>query len=83
MFETTAKIKIAQGYQVHVINFANMAHSDRYNPFDYIEKDINAETVANKIVESENKDSQKMCGLAPKGNCSKPLSCMFLTTAHQ
>ncbi|XOW21868.1 type IV secretory system conjugative DNA transfer family protein [Lactococcus cremoris] len=59
VFETTAKIKIAQGYQVHVINFANMAHSDRYNPFDYIEKDINAETVANKIVESENKDSQK------------------------
>ncbi|MDA2879988.1 type IV secretory system conjugative DNA transfer family protein [Lactococcus cremoris] len=59
VFEATARIKIAQGYQVHVINFTNMAHSDRYNPFDYIEKDTNAETVANKIVESENKDSQK------------------------
>ena len=37
VFEATARIKIAQGYQVHVIIFTNMAHSDRYNPFDYIE----------------------------------------------
>lgn len=33
LYEKTAGIKLAQGYQVHVVNFANMAHSDRYNPF--------------------------------------------------
>lgn len=59
VFEATAKIKIAQGYKVHVINFGNMTYSDRYNPFDYIYKDNDAEIVANKIVESENKDSKK------------------------
>lgn len=59
VYEKTAGIKIAQGYQVHVVNFANMANSDRYNPFDYIERDIQAENVANKIVESENKEGKK------------------------
>src|SRR5699024_4400087 len=45
--------------QVHVVNFANMAHSDRYNPFDYIQRDIQAETVATKIVQSENAEGKK------------------------
>ena len=57
LYEKTAGIKLAQGYQVHVVNFANMAHSDRYNPFDYIQRDIQAETVATKIVQSENAES--------------------------
>ena len=57
LYEKTAGVKLAQGYQVHVVNFANMAHSDRYNPFDYIQRDIQAETVA-----------KKMCGLVPNGN---------------
>ena len=59
LYEKTAGIKLAQGYQVHVVNFANMAHSDRYNPFDYIQRDIQAETVATKIVQSENAEGKK------------------------
>ena len=45
-----------------------MAHSDRYNPFDYIQRDIQAETVATKIVQSENAEVKKTCGLVPNGN---------------
>ena len=59
LYEHTAAIKQAQGYEVHVINFANMAHSDRYNPLDYIRKDVDANEVATKIVASGNKDSKK------------------------
>lgn len=59
LYEKTAGIKLAQGYQVHVVNFSNMIHSDRYNPFDYIERDIQAENVATKIVQSENKEGKK------------------------
>lgn len=59
LYEHTAGVKQAQGYEVHVINFANMAHSDRYNPLDYIEKDVDANEVATKIVASGNKDSKR------------------------
>lgn len=59
LYEKTAGIKLAQGYQVHVVNFSNMKHSDRYNPFDYIDRDIQAENVATKIVQSENKEGKK------------------------
>lgn len=59
LYEKTAGVKLAQGYRVHVINFANMRASDRYNPFDYIERDSQAENVATKIVESENKEGKK------------------------
>lgn len=59
LFEHTAGIKQAQGYEVHVVNFANMTHSDRYNPLDYIKKDVDANEVATKIVASGNKDSKK------------------------
>ena len=60
LYEHTAAIKQAQGYEVHVINFANMAHSDRYNPLDYIRKDVDANEVATKIVASGNKDSKAL-----------------------
>lgn len=59
LYEHTAGIKQSQGYEVHVINFANMAHSDKYNPLDYVQKDIDANEVATKIVASGNKDSKK------------------------
>ena len=59
LYEKTAGIKLAQGYNVHVVNFANMVHSDRYNPFDYISRDNEAENVATKIVQSENKEGKK------------------------
>ena len=59
VFENTVAIKIRQGYTPYVINFDDMRHSNRYNPLDYIARDIDATTVANKIVESSNKDAKK------------------------
>lgn len=50
IFETTAKFKQEQGYQVHLINFSEMQISDRYNPLDYIFKEVDAEQVATTIV---------------------------------
>lgn len=68
LYEKTAGIKLAQGYQVHVVNFADMAHDDRYNPFDYIQRDIQAETVATKIVQVKMPRAKKMCGSVPNVN---------------
>lgn len=59
VYEKTVALKIKQGYTPYVINFDDMRHSNRYNPFDYITRDIDAATVANKIVESGNKESRK------------------------
>ncbi|MBC1287320.1 type IV secretory system conjugative DNA transfer family protein [Listeria booriae] len=59
IFEETAEIKRAQGYEVHVLNYSNMLASDRQNPIDYVRKDIHATTVATKIVDSANKDGKK------------------------
>lgn len=50
IYEATAKLKQDQGYQVHLINFLEMGISDRYNPLDYIHKEIDAEQVATTIV---------------------------------
>jgi type IV secretion system protein VirD4 len=50
IYETTAKFKQEQGYQVHLINFSEMQISDRYNPLDYIFKEVDAEQVATTIV---------------------------------
>src|SRR5674536_247353 len=50
VYEMTAEIKRKQGYEVHVINFDDMKHSDRYNCFDYVIKDRDATTVANTLV---------------------------------
>ncbi len=50
IYEATAKFKKEQGYQVHLINFLEMSISDRYNPLDYIHKEIDAEQVATTIV---------------------------------
>lgn len=59
VYENTADFKARQGYDVHVINFSRMEYSDRYNPLDYIETDIEATSVATKIVDSSNKDGKK------------------------
>lgn len=59
VYEHTASFKKEQGYDVHVINFSNMECSDRYNPIDYVTKDIEATNVATKIVDSANKDGKK------------------------
>lgn len=50
IFESTARLKKQQGYEVRLINFKEMLVSDRYNPIDYITKEVEAEQVANTIV---------------------------------
>ncbi|MEB9857236.1 type IV secretory system conjugative DNA transfer family protein [Bacillus cereus] len=52
IYESTAKYKMQQGYEVRLINFKEMTISDRYNPIDYINKEIEAEQVATTIVYS-------------------------------
>jgi len=59
VYENTADFKKQQGYDVHVINFSKMRHSDRYNPLDYVTSDVEATNVATKIVDSSNKDGKK------------------------
>lgn len=59
IYEHTADFKERQGYKVHVINFARMQNSDRYNPIDYVTNDTEASIVATKIVDSANKDGKK------------------------
>lgn len=51
-----------------------MAHSDRYNPFDYIERDIQAESVATKIVQSENAEGKKDVWFSTPKTAFKKLS---------
>lgn len=59
VYEKTVAVKIRQGYTPFVINFDDMLHSNRYNPLDYISRDIDATTVADKIVESSNRDAKR------------------------
>lgn len=59
VYEMTAKVKEAQGYEVHVINFMDMVNSDHYNPFDYVRKDREATTVANTMVAAKNDPKHK------------------------
>ncbi len=59
VYEKTSEIKRKQGYDVRVVNFSNMVSSDRYNPFDYVKKDIHAATVANTIVAAKNDPKKK------------------------
>lgn len=59
VYEQTANIKKAQGYEVRVINFKNMVASDRYNSFDYVRKDIDATTVSNAVISSKNDPKKK------------------------
>jgi len=59
VYESTVAVKIKQGYKPYVINFTDMLHSNRYNPLDYINRDIDATKVANRIVESSAADAKK------------------------
>lgn len=59
IYEATAKLKKSQGYDVRLINFKEMAVSDRYNPIDYIQKEIEAEQVATTIVLNSQDDKSK------------------------
>lgn len=59
VYEKTAKIKEAQGYEVRVVNFKHMDLSDHYNPFGYVRRDLDATTVANTIVSAKNDPKRK------------------------
>lgn len=59
VYEKTAKIKEAQGYEVMVVNFKHMFLSSRYNPFGYVRKALDATTVANTIVAAKNDPKKK------------------------
>jgi type IV secretion system protein VirD4 len=50
IYEATAELKRQQGYDVRLINFKEMTHSDRYNPLDYITREVDAEQVATTLV---------------------------------
>jgi type IV secretion system protein VirD4 len=50
IYEATAELKRQQGYEVRLVNFKEMTISDRYNPLDYIHKEIDAEQIATTIV---------------------------------
>ena len=83
LYEKTAGVKLAQGYQVHVVNFANMAHSDRYNPFDYIERDIQAETSRHlRLFKAKMLKVKKMSGLVPNDSILKALILFVMNHRH-
>jgi len=59
VFEKTANIKKAQGYDVRVVNFKNFLASDRQNFFDFIERDSDASIVSELVIKSSG-DSRMM-----------------------
>jgi len=59
VYEKTAKIKEAQGYEVRVVNFKHMILSDHYNSFGYVRRDLDASTVANTMVSVKNDPKRK------------------------
>ncbi|MGM0941329.1 MAG: VirD4-like conjugal transfer protein, CD1115 family [Bacillota bacterium] len=59
VYEKTAKIKEAQGYEVRVVNFKHMNLSDHYNPFGYVRRNLDATTVANTVVSAKNDPKRK------------------------
>lgn len=58
IMEMTYQLKKQQGYKVHLINFKEMTISDRYNPIDYIFKELDAEQVATTIVINSQQDQK-------------------------
>lgn len=59
VYEMTSEIKRRQGYEVRLLNFADMSRSDRYNPLDYVATDQDAGIVANAIVGSKAADDKR------------------------
>lgn len=58
IFESTAKLKRQQGYDVRLVNFKEMQHSDRYNLLDYITREVDAEQVATTLVMNAQEESR-------------------------
>lgn len=49
LYDMTAQLKADQGYKVYQIDFIHFLQS-RYNPLDFVENDLQAQTVANTII---------------------------------
>lgn len=49
LHDLTAQLKADQGYKVYQIDFIHFMQS-RYNPLDFVETDLQAQTVANTII---------------------------------
>ncbi|MFE5322243.1 VirD4-like conjugal transfer protein, CD1115 family [Paenibacillus sp. NPDC056579] len=60
IYESTASIKREQGYEVRLINFKEMDVSDRYNPIDYIEREVDAEQIATALFLNSQNGDKKM-----------------------
>lgn len=58
LFEATYQLKKQHGYEVRLVNFKEMRVSDRYNPIDYIFKEVDAEQVATTIVLNSQQDTK-------------------------
>jgi type IV secretion system protein VirD4 len=54
----TNQIKRDQGYDVFQIDFINLAEA-RYNPLDYVRKDIDAKKIADSISRNSSKDGKE------------------------
>lgn len=56
LYETTSEAKRKQGYKVHLINFdiRDSLSSDKYNPLDYVESDVDAAELGNTLVINAN-----------------------------
>jgi type IV secretion system protein VirD4 len=58
LFEATNQIKRDQGYEVYQIDFLNLDQA-KYNPLDYVKKDIDAKKVAETIAKNSAKDGKE------------------------
>lgn len=60
LYEKTSEAKRKQGYDVHLINFKDRYNSDRYNLFDYIRRDSDANKIATVMVANSGEGKVKM-----------------------
>lgn len=58
IFDATHEIKRDQGYDVFLIDFINLNQA-KYNPLDYVKKDIDAKKIANSISRNSSKDGKE------------------------
>ena len=58
LLATTGNFLIERGYEIRVLNLVDMAHSNTYNPFRYIEKEEDVMTLINCLINCTS-DGQK------------------------
>ncbi|MBY0077963.1 type IV secretory system conjugative DNA transfer family protein [Priestia aryabhattai] len=77
LYEATSEAKRKQGYKVRLINFKELAQSDRYNPLDYIHEDIDAKLVADAIISNSSLGAKREMTFWDKAELSL-LSCFLI-----